>query len=448
MRFRFLTSRPPCVRALRTLWVGALLLGAAVVAAPAGAQPARPLTLAEALELARRNAPAVVQAEGQVRANAAVVRASRGAFLPNVALSGSTTEQSPATARLNPSTGELIAGRWATNAGITANVNLFDGFQRLADLRAARAGLLSADAQVTVQRASVGLQVKQQFFAALAAREAEAAALVQRAQADTQLAITRARVLAQTATRADSLQSLIQVAQADLAIATARNDRVAADAALGRLVGATVPVTAAERLADSVTIGIDSAALEALAAAAPQVQQSAAALDAARASRRAARAPYFPTLAVNYARNGLGGSAGFDLFPDQFRYSGQLRFTVSLPIFDQFTRQQAVAQAEVALANADAQARDTRLAAAQTVAEQLAAFRTAQVQQTTQRVTILAAEETLRVQQQRYQLGASTVLDVLTAQNQLAQGRLGLVQARFAARTAKAQLEALVGRDL
>jgi outer membrane protein len=41
----------------------------------------------------------------------------------------------------------------------------------------------------------------------------------------------------------------------------------------------------------------------------------------------------------------------------------------------------------------------------------------------------------------------STILDVLTSQTQLTQARLALVQARFAARTARAQLEALIGRD-
>jgi outer membrane protein TolC len=63
-------------------------------------------------------------------------------------------------------------------------------------------------------------------------------------------------------------------------------------------------------------------------------------------------------------------------------------------------------------------------------------------------VAITAGEEALRVQRQRYQLGVATVLDVLTAQSQLAQARFQLAQARFAARTARAQLEAIVGRDL
>jgi outer membrane protein TolC len=52
------------------------------------------------------------------------------------------------------------------------------------------------------------------------------------------------------------------------------------------------------------------------------------------------------------------------------------------------------------------------------------------------------------VQQQRYQLGAGTILDALTSQTTLNQARLSLIQARFNYRVAKAQLEALVGREL
>ena len=37
-----------------------------------------------------------------------------------------SAEQSPATARLNPTTGELLAGRWATNGGFAANLTVFD----------------------------------------------------------------------------------------------------------------------------------------------------------------------------------------------------------------------------------------------------------------------------------------------------------------------------------
>jgi outer membrane protein len=59
-----------------------------------------------------------------------------------------------------------------------------------------------------------------------------------------------------------------------------------------------------------------------------------------------------------------------------------------------------------------------------------------------------AAREDLRVQQQRYNAGGSTLLDVLTSQTQLDQARRDLIRARYDQRVAKAQLEALVAREL
>ena len=61
---------------------------------------------------------------------------------------------------------------------------------------------------------------------------------------------------------------------------------------------------------------------------------------------------------------------------------------------------------------------------------------------------IAAAEEDLRVQQQRYAVGASTLLDLLTSQTQLNQARQALIQARLDGRIARAQLSALIGREL
>ena len=53
-----------------------------------------------------------------------------------------------------------------------------------------------------------------------------------------------------------------------------------------------------------------------------------------------------------------------------------------------------------------------------------------------------------RVQRARYELGASTLLEVLTSQTALDQARTALIRARYDYRVAKAQLEALIGRDL
>jgi outer membrane protein len=64
------------------------------------------------------------------------------------------------------------------------------------------------------------------------------------------------------------------------------------------------------------------------------------------------------------------------------------------------------------------------------------------------RTTVAAAQEALRMQRERYRLGASTIVDLLTAETTLNQAETGLVQARYNYLIARAQLEALVGHGL
>jgi outer membrane protein len=61
---------------------------------------------------------------------------------------------------------------------------------------------------------------------------------------------------------------------------------------------------------------------------------------------------------------------------------------------------------------------------------------------------VTAAEEDLRVQQQRYNLGASTLVELLTSQSALTTARTSLIQSRQNYRIARAQIEATIGRDL
>ena len=61
---------------------------------------------------------------------------------------------------------------------------------------------------------------------------------------------------------------------------------------------------------------------------------------------------------------------------------------------------------------------------------------------------VKSAQEDLRMQSERYQAGISTELDQLTSQLALTQAQLSLVAARFNYSITRAQLEALVGRQL
>jgi outer membrane protein len=244
---------------------------------------------------------------------------------------------------------------------------------------------------------------------------------------------------------------LIEVGNAQLAILQAQVDLRAANATLTRLIGSRETVTAAT--VDTATAPLDSVALDTtrlavLASQGPAVRQAQANYASARTARRAARAPYLPSITARYSRNGSGVDSRFGLSDSGYNYSGSLAFLLSYPLFNGFTREENVVRAEVDEDNAAAQFRDAQLLAQQSLIQYVDALRTGEARVAVQQVSVTAAQEDLRVQQQRYQAGASTLLDVITSQRSLRDAQTALIQARFDARVARARLESLIGQSL
>jgi len=435
-------------------WGLRFVLVVTLIASSAGPIPAlaqRAITLQEAVAMARRNALVVIQAQGQSKTSAAAVRAAYGAFLPNVSLSAGATRQFTSGSRTRVENGQIItlpSDPWSSNAGLSANVDLFTGGQRFFDLRQARARDTAAEVNETAQQWNATLAAEQQYFNVLAARESQAAAAAQLEQAELQRKTAIARVLARAATRSDSLRAEIQYRTAQLAVTDARNSFETANAALTRTIGSPEPVTAAADIGERPGLALEDASLRQLAESGPAVQQSKALLDAAKAAQRSAWTDYIPSLSASYSRTGSGSGNAPELASSDFSYSGSLRFTATLPLFNQFQREQRITQAKADQEVAEAALRDARLGATENVTTQLGAFRSAEERVTSLSASLDAAEEDLRVQQQRYAVGASTLLDVLTSQTQLNQARSDLIRARYDLRIAKARLEALVGREL
>jgi outer membrane protein len=440
----------------RTLFAAAALAAAAPVSGAAqglAGEDARPITVEEAVRMAQRSAPAAVQARGQERTGRAALRSSYAAFIPSLSVNASSSWQQ-GTTLVAGNIVELNRDPWNFTNGLSASLDLFNG-RRLSEIRQARADIASAEANSVNQEFRIALDVKQQYYAVLAARESESAARAQLAQAEQQLKSASARVAAGVATKSDSLRSVIQVGNAQLALLTAQNNLRTANAALTRLVAAPSLVTATP--ADTADIGlapVDSAQLAALAEAGPAVRQAEASVASTRAAHRVSRAAYLPTLSMQAGYSGNLAGSGFtvgDAFVftnGQYPSSKSLRFTLSYPIFNQLNREEQVTRTAVARENAEAALRDARLAAQQSLVQNVGALRTAEQRVRIQQASVAAAEEDLRVQQQRYSLGASTLLDLLTSQTQLDQARAALIQARYDYRVARAQLEALVGRTL
>jgi len=430
--------------------LAALLAPALLGAQSADSLGAKPIALKDAVSLAQTNALGAVQARGQVRSAESGVRAARSALFPSLNLTMGQVNQSgdrfDSQGRLVP---YLAPQPWSYSTGISSTVNLFDGGRRLNEIRRTRSDVGAAEANEVTQQFNVALQVKTQYYSILAARESEAAANAQLEQAQEQLKASIARTRAGVATLSDSLRGVVAVSNAQLALITARNNLRVASAALTRLVGSATPVTALP--SDTLDLGlapIDSASLAGMIEQGPAVRQAEAQLASAQTSVRSARTPYLPTVDLTYSRSGNGFDKYYGIGSHSLAYTNNFAVRLAYPLFNNYAREDALNKARVNADVADAALRDARLGAQQTFVQQLGALRTAQQRIALQQVSVDAAREDVRVQQQRYTLGASTLLDLLTSQSTLDAARSALIQARQDFRVARAQLEALIGREL
>ena len=425
-------------------WTVILIASLAAAAIPVALAAQQEATIEVGLDEAVRRAlqvqPAIVQARGDQRSAGADKRAAFGSFLPTVTTSWSASKSN--VQRIDQTTGQPVAPEYTHTAGINANVVLFDALGRYSDARATSAQLRAADAGYVSQRFQVTLETKQVFYGALAAEALVGVAEAQVRRAEQQLQIAIEKLRAGSATRSDSLRSTVEYGNARLDLLNAVANHATTQANLGRQVGLDVPVRASVR--DTVlppfpdTLELRAAALE----NAPLVQQTEATARAARANVWGPRSTYFPTVSLSYSDN-LQGSASR---PTDRTYNW--RFGLSWTIFNGFNRESQNAAAGANRDLAEARASDARRQVNAQLTQQMAALGTAWAQIDIAGSNLAAAREDLRVQQERYRVGASTILDLLVSQAALTNAEVNLIQTKFNYVIARAQLEATVGRTL
>jgi outer membrane protein TolC len=115
-------------------------------------------------------------------------------------------------------------------------------------------------------------------------------------------------------------------------------------------------------------------------------------------------------------------------------------------VFNGFQRELTIAQREADQDLAEANASDAERAVEAEMITRLAELDAARQRIEIAGISVAAATEDLRVQQERYRLGVSTIVDLLTSQEALNQAEVDVVNARFDYLRAKAQIEALIGR--
>ena len=479
---------------------------AAALRAQSGVVPPTPgatLTLDDAIAIARQNNPIYLAQSNARRTADAAVRSARGALLPSAdAYFGSryqeAGQQFVSGAPLSAS-GNSLQGSYGASVNYRVNAGTF------VNPKAAVANREAVDADINGQSEALRAAVTQQYLTVL---QAQARSALQDTLVNTariQLDLAKAKVAVGSGTILDIRRAEVALGQAQVALLTERNNVEVERLRLFQQMGTGQP--AGVVLTTDFAVAPPAFVLDSLLELARQRNPAIVALRAreraAELNTKVAKAAYTPTLSLstgigynsyhftdpNYlvvqqatrlqsaqsfctqqdsirTRVGLPASClpassytlstadadairasngrffGFTKSP--FGLSAQL----TLPIFDNFQREERVQQATVARDDAAYNVRAKDLALTADVTQAYLTLATGAQKIALQEQNAAKAKEEVAFAEERYKVGAATFLDVTTSRSTYEQALIDRVNAVYDYHKAFAALENAVGRPL
>ena len=330
------------------------------------------------------------------------------------------------------------------SARLDGRLELFTGGRKLAELSRARAELEGSQASELQARYAAALLIENAYYDVLGLRQLLEVANARYRRAEEQLVVARARVVSGAAVQSDSLQIRLELNQARVSVLRAEAALLNSRLDLGRRVGRRGALDAVPlpELPLEIPLGLPDAITEALQQG-PDYRIARANERQADALLRQRRAAYFPVIFAQGSYT-LSDTSWFPTAVNR----GVLTFGLSLPLWDNAQRELNVARARATRDVSRAVREDLERGVDADVTTAYNAFVTARAALDLEREAVLVARENFRVQDTRYRAGASTILDLLEAQDQPTAAEAAVVTADYAARLAVAGLEAILGRRL
>jgi outer membrane protein len=484
--------------------VAALLLPAVANAQDSASAGGVALTLDEAISLARRNNPAFLSQVNDRSTADAAVRSARGAFLPSADASFATRFQQGGQQVFNGLSFSNNSGTRQASYDLSLNYRINSA--TFVNPKAAMANRNAVEADITGAAEQLRAAVTQQYLTVLQAKARAALqdTLVNTAQV--QLDLAKAKLAVGSGTILDVRSAEVALGRAQVAQLTEQNNVEVEKLRLYQQLGVPQPsgvVLTTEFRLDTPMFTIYSL-LDLARRANPSIVALRSRERAADMNTKAAKAAYTPTLSlstgwggnsyeysdpnylVNRARAGALSSYTSCMTSDSIRVGSglsavgcngpQYTFTdtqaqairdannqfpfrfnrspfaltaqLSVPIFDNFQREERVQVAEAARDDAMYQVKAKDLALTADVTEAYLTLMTGVKTVQLQQQNAQKAQEELAFAEERYKVGAATFLDVTTSRGTYEQALIDRVNAIYDFHKAFAALENAVGRPL
>lgn len=504
------TEESTVIAALNRISAAGISLGVALIlfAAPTHAQDTvnvAPLSLEEAIDLARQNNPAYLQQRNDLGVARWSVRSAYGGLLPSASVGAGFGYTASGAPRFGSVEFERQPEQYYSSYNLGMDLRLSGASLLQPSVERARSNAIEMRIEGT--ESQLVAQVTQQYLTTLQAREqvAQAEREVERTGEHVRLAEARFEVGA--GTPLDVRRAEVQQGQAEVLLLQARNSLATAKLLLGQYMGVALDpnlrLTSEFEIFDPDWSTADL--VEMAVEANPTLLAARASADAASTSVTSAKSSYLPSLNLSVGlsgsvyqagsidpllnqqlsrieqsyggcldQNAIRASAG--LAPVQcldpltpgleetirqqleeqnsgfpFDYTRQplsASMSISLPIFTGFSRKLQVEQAEATAADARYQVRAEELRLNQAVSAEVLALETAHQTVLLQEQVRQRAEEELRLAQERFRFGAASSVEVTDAQANLSEAERAKIDALYNFHKSLAALEALIGRQL
>ncbi|MEW6051392.1 MAG: TolC family protein [Candidatus Zixiibacteriota bacterium] len=437
----------------------ATVIFGATVMALAAAVPARAadLTLDDCIELALKHRAAIIAARGAEDLAKASERAALGAFLPQASATYEYAKTKDRDRKLEVQTDTGTIKSSLPNIDYynkSTNISASIGFplpQTLHSYLAARVDHERASLDVIASEQDLIYAVKSSFYAYLAAVQNVSVQEEAVKRSDEQLKLIQSKFDLGSAAKSDVLKQKVQSGNDVLSLLRARNAVTSTMAALAYTVGldprqewsfATQYIVRQYdgSLTDAIEFGMNRR---------PSVLSSQKSVKASDHRLTVAKLQYLPKFSP-YASYGYSKSTGINPFDYSARTSSLTSLTygfqVSWNIFDGFAREEGFTSARVARNNARAALADQRNLVASEIKTAYLDIDRLKEQKKVSDENVAAATEDLKITQEKYNLGAATILDLLNAQVSLKEAQVSSISADFDLNLAVAKLENAMGK--
>lgn len=430
-----------------------LVIVAACLAAGESQYAPRPLTLAEARQIALENSPDLAAAQQRVVAAKAMLEQSGAAFWPQIRLSGTySASDNPVQAfmmTLNQRAFDMGRANFNQpgttdnlNAKVLAAYSLYNGGRDIANRKAARLGTQASQETLAAARNDLVFEVTRAWHNVNKARQFVRAAEAAVASMEANRKTAADRQEAGQALKSDVLDAEVRLAAARENLVQARNAVLLAETAFRFVlgVGETQNVTAAERVDTDPIVTTLPDTLD--VSARPELRAAQHAVAIAEQQLAAAKGGYRPRVQAFASYDLDSGNAR------HFEDSWLAGVSVELDVFDGFLSRNKVAEARANLEVARQQLRKVELALQLEAKQAALQLAEAQARLDTTAKAVAQAEESLQITKERYAAGLALLTQLLDAETALTAARQRRAAAEADARIAAAALDKALGKKL